>query len=661
MTTQATAPGLVCPDARLLRSLDRLWAATSPEDLAEATKSCLREILPLDCFDLVLREPSTGCLRRLAQQKNEQFPMAEFAAAAKCVLESHQVCTHASELPVTSGGLLESGIRSFAFVPLAPPRYTERNSGIGVLGIGSRQILMPGQIEWVGRLFAPPLAAAAEYLLGRMERDRILNDRDTARVLYEVARMLVRPRELSDLFVEISTILHPLLQPDYVGLAVRDRDAGLRSFVMDFPEGKAVMREEKLIAAGPSLAGTNSARPILISSLGERGAPHDLSRLLLVEGLNSACFLPLTGNVGPVGTLSFGSVRANAFAAEHSEALGELVAVIGMAIENASGRQRIARLRGAEPIKERAERPADREMIGAATGLRAVLETIRLVAPTDATVLLLGETGTGKELLARTVHEMSERRERNFVTINCTATPAGLLESELFGHEKGAFTGAYRARPGRFELAHEGTLFLDEVGDIPLELQPKLLRVLQESEFERLGGSRTMRVNVRIVAATNRDLLQLTHEGRFRSDLYYRLNVIPVRVPSLRERSGDIPELVSHFMRKYAERFRKPAETADPSTLEALRNRRWPGNVRELENLIERAVILSRDRRLTLPPGEGAEHDACEEGNRLKNAENEMIRRALAEANGVIGGPNGAAARLGMKRSTLQSKLKKLM
>jgi formate hydrogenlyase transcriptional activator len=244
--------------------------------------------------------------------------------------------------------------------------------------------------------------------------------------------------------------------------------------------------------------------------------------------------------------------------------------------------------------------------------------------------------------------------------MNCTAIPAGLLESELFGHEKGAFTGALAARAGRFELAHQGTLFLDEVGDIPLELQPKLLRVLQESEFERLGSSRTTRVNVRIVAATNRDLLQMTHEGRFRSDLFYRLNVIPVRVPSLRERSGDIPALVSYFMQKYVERLRRPGVSVEPSTLEKLGKHSWPGNVRELENLIERSVILSQGGTLNLPPGEPEGQETHDEGDRLKSVENEMIRRALSETNGVIGGPNGAAARLGIKRSTLQSKLKKL-
>jgi formate hydrogenlyase transcriptional activator len=275
-------------------------------------------------------------------------------------------------------------------------------------------------------------------------------------------------------------------------------------------------------------------------------------------------------------------------------------------------------------------------------------------------VLLLGETGTGKELLARSVHDLSDRQERNFITMNCTAIPAGLLESELFGHEKGAFTGAVAARPGRFELANHGTLFLDEVGDIPLELQPKLLRVLQESEFERLGGTRTLRVDVRIVAATNRDLLRMTREGRFRSDLFYRLNVIPVRVPALRERSVDVPRLVSYFMAKYSERFRRHVDAVAPATLDKLRHWHWPGNVRELENLIERAVVLSAGPLLELPAGELTEPDSEGDGNRLKSAENEIIRRTLRETNGVIGGPNGAAARLGMKRSTLQSKLKKL-
>jgi formate hydrogenlyase transcriptional activator len=288
------------------------------------------------------------------------------------------------------------------------------------------------------------------------------------------------------------------------------------------------------------------------------------------------------------------------------------------------------------------------------------------VAPTDSTILILGETGTGKELIARAIHNLSARRERTLVKVNCSAIPTGLLESELFGHEKGAFTGAIAQRVGRFELAHRGTLFLDEVGDIPLDLQPKLLRVLQEQEFERLGSTKTIRVDVRLVAATNADLTQKVADNQFRLDLYYRLNVFPIIIPPLRERREDIPLLVRYFAQKYARRMKKPIGTIPIKTMSTLVDYHWPGNVRELENFIERAVILSRGASLEIPVAE-LKQKAKVAGSSspngistLEHAEREHISRALSETNWVIGGPSGAAARLGMKRTTLQSLMRRL-
>ncbi|HEV2690240.1 MAG TPA: sigma 54-interacting transcriptional regulator, partial [Bryobacteraceae bacterium] len=300
------------------------------------------------------------------------------------------------------------------------------------------------------------------------------------------------------------------------------------------------------------------------------------------------------------------------------------------------------------------------EIVGDSLAFRRVLEQVETVAPTDASVLILGETGTGKELIARAIHDLSSRRERTFVKLNCAAIPTGLLESELFGHEKGAFTGAITQKPGRFELAHNGTLFLDEIGDIPLELQPKLLRALQEHEFERLGGTRTIKVDVRLVAATNRDLAQMIAERQFRTDLYYRLSVFPVALPPLRERTDDIPKLVRYFTQKYARRMNKRIEAIPTETMEALIHYPWPGNVRELENLIERAVILTRGATLQIPLGELRAAPDAGSPVTLEEAERDHIRRVLEQANWVVGGPNGAAARLGMKRTTLQSKMKKL-
>ena len=306
------------------------------------------------------------------------------------------------------------------------------------------------------------------------------------------------------------------------------------------------------------------------------------------------------------------------------------------------------------------------EIIGESLALKSILDQLQTVAPTDSTILIQGETGTGKELIARAIHHLSARRERTLVKVNCAAIPTGLLESELFGHEKGAFTGAIAQRVGRFELAHRGTLFLDEVGDIPLELQPKLLRVLQEQEFERLGSARTTRVDVRLVAATNVDLMQRVAEGQFRSDLYYRLNVFPLTIPPLRERREDIPLLVRYFAQKYARRMKKPIDSIPVKSMAALSEYDWPGNIRELENYIERAVILSRGSELqiamsnlkaraNLPSVTPANGMAT-----LESAEREHIVRALGETKWVIGGPTGAASRLGMKRTTLQSRMRKL-
>ena len=303
-------------------------------------------------------------------------------------------------------------------------------------------------------------------------------------------------------------------------------------------------------------------------------------------------------------------------------------------------------------------------IVGQSAALRQVLQVVKTVAPTDSTVLLVGETGTGKELIARAIHDRSRRRDRALVKLNCAAIPIGLLESDLFGHERGAFTGAITAKTGRLELADQGTMFLDEVGDIPVELQPKLLRVLQEREFERLGSTRTRTADVRLVAATNRNLERMMAEKQFRTDLYYRLNVFPIEVPPLRERSEDIPLLVRHFVEHYARRMDKTIETIPSETIDALTCCRWPGNIRELQNLLERAVILSTGTVLRVPLRDLHTHATPCQGSRshgtLEDAERAHILATLRETNWVLSGPRGAATSLGMKRSTLQFRMKKL-
>jgi formate hydrogenlyase transcriptional activator len=369
-----------------------------------------------------------------------------------------------------------------------------------------------------------------------------------------------------------------------------------------------------------------------------------------------------------IGTLNLGGLRDGTFSAGDIDFLLQVVNQIAIGVENALNYEQIsvARERLVEErnyLTEEIRTEHDFEaVIGQSPALKRILKQAELVAPTGSTVLIMGETGSGKEVLARAIHDISPQRERTFVSVNCAAIPMGLLESELFGHEKGAFTGAIAQRIGRFELAHQGTLFLDEVGDIPLELQPKLLRVLQEKTFERLGSNRTVIVDTRLIAATSRDLTQMVENREFRSDLYYRLNIFPILVPPLRERPEDIPLLVAHFTDKYARRMDKRISNIPAETMDALKRYPWPGNVRELQNFIERATILTSGPALQVPLSElkQAGREVQRKSRTLAESEREQIMRALREAEWVLGGPGGAAERLGLKRTTLFYKMRKL-
>jgi formate hydrogenlyase transcriptional activator len=388
---------------------------------------------------------------------------------------------------------------------------------------------------------------------------------------------------------------------------------------------------------------------------------------MVSEGVRCACWLPLITRNAVLGTLSLASLHEHAFGAEDVNLLAQVASQVAIALENALAFREIAQLKdklAREKLYLQEEIHSAynfEEIVGESRALQTVLQQVETVAPTSATVLILGETGTGKELIARAIHDLSTRREQTFVKMSCAAIPTGLLESELFGHEKGAFTGAIMQKVGRLELAHKGTLFLDEVGDIPLELQPKLLRALQEREFERLGSTRTQQVDTRVVAATNRDLAAMVEEGSFRRDLYYRLNVFPVRIPPLRERREDIPLLVRYFAQKFSRTMNRRIESIPSETMEALVNWAWPGNVRELEHMVERAVILSPGPVLNVPIAElRPTNGEATNLERLDDAEREHILRVLRESGGVIGGPAGAATRLGLKRTTLHFKMKKL-
>jgi formate hydrogenlyase transcriptional activator len=438
-------------------------------------------------------------------------------------------------------------------------------------------------------------------------------------------------------------------------------------------------------------------KPVIVNQSDPADFSPEIYRRNVDEGIKSWCLVPLVIRGGALGLLGLGRVNEDSFSKDDAEFLSQVAGQIAIALDNALTHQEITQLKdklALEKLYLEEEIRSDlnfEQIIGKSPALRHVLELVETVAPNDSTVLLLGETGTGKELIARAIHDHGRRKDRPFVKLNCAAIPTGLLESELFGHEKGAFTGAINQKPGRLELADRGTLFLDEVGDIPLELQPKLLRALQEREFERLGSNHTRKVNVRLVAATNRDLEAMVAAREFRSDLYYRLNVFPIRIPPLRERREDIPLLMRYFVQKYARQMQKHIDTIPVAAVKKLKAWEWPGNIRELENFIERAVILTRGRSLEVPFVEvnevvtatsvyspvsvGLEEiarivkvtmDELHKGTASAPAhahderQRQEITRILQETKGRVGGPNGAAARAGVNRTTLLSRMKKL-
>jgi formate hydrogenlyase transcriptional activator len=505
----------------------------------------------------------------------------------------------------------------------------------------------------------------------KVVRDFTERKRAQEALLLQITNILVANLDVRRLFAAISASLRQVTPHEFASLALLQAAGKELRVQVLYSYGKGAIAPEAVMPLEGSPAGVALAshKPLLINPVDPQDFPSEMTRHFVAEGIASACILPLVSRDRVLGTLNVGSRRESAFAQEDVTLLSQVANQIALAVDNALEFQQVADVK--EKLAEEKMYLEDElrteynfeEIVGESPSLKRVLKQVETVAPTEATVLILGETGTGKELIARAIHDLSPRRNRTFVKLNCAAIPSGLLESELFGHEKGAFTGAIAQRIGRAELAHLGTLFLDEVGDIPLELQPKLLRVLQEKEFERLGSTRTIPVDIRLVAATNRDLAQMVADRHFRGDLYYRLRVFPLRVPPLRERREDVPLLVHYFAQKHARRMNKRIETIRPEAMEALTLWHWPGNVRELENLIERAVILSRGPVLHVPLTElrpMTEVEPVPDSASLEAAEREHILRVLRGTQGVIGGPHGAAARLGLKRTTLNSKMRKL-
>jgi formate hydrogenlyase transcriptional activator len=532
----------------------------------------------------------------------------------------------------------------------------------------------------------------------QIARAELQNENDRLKLLVDLMKQITSNLDLHEVLRSISANLRSIMGGDIASILLHDIESGkMKLFVLDYPRGQGLIREGLLLPfIGPGKTVFETLQPVIanIDDLYQLG-PEVRADLMSLEGAQSACLVPLVNRGRVLGILATVRTTEEPIGPDEVEFLTQVAGPIAIAVENALAYEEISELKdklGQEKLYLEEEIRSEmgfEQIVGNCEAIKQVLYLVETVAPSDSTVLLLGETGTGKELIARAIHEHSRRQGRTFVKLNCAAIPTGLLESELFGHEKGAFTGAISQKTGRMELADQGTLFLDEVGDIPAEIQPKLLRVLQEREFERLGSTHTRKVNVRLVAATNRDLEKMVADREFRSDLFYRLNVFPIRIPPLRERREDIPLLAKYFVQRIAKQMEKKIDSVPATVIKGLTAWDWPGNIRELENFIERAVILTRGRTLEAPMselynkvrpdevGHAPQSRGDEEIARIVKEtvsslsgkqdmeehvkrQREEIMQVLAECKGRIGGPKGVAARMGICRTTLISRIKRL-
>ncbi len=662
-----------------------------PQDLFSALVRELHRVVRFDYVGVSIRDEKSNTFHRHfvdAETEASIPPNPELAmeeSDAWCVYQNQEpmiTSLDADQAPSCKFQeiLKKYGIRSVCTLPL-----TTAHSKVGTLTFGSKapDVYTGEEVQFLS-VVAEQIALAFDNALhfdaSQASQQQLVRKNERLGLLLELTNHVVSNLEFRDVLRAVVASTRRVMGCDGVGITLPDGDnTRLRIYALDFPLKDESVQEEGLVPIEDDIAGT-----VFRSGRLWCGSVQEARRLGLrctaqVE-VGTVCVLPLVSRGRVLGTFGVLKYQDNAFTSDDIEFLTQIANQVAIAVENACAFGEIRELKdklAQEKLYLEDEIRSEMnfaQIVGKSASLRRVLKQVETVAPTDSTVLIYGDTGTGKELIARAIHDLSPRRSKPFVKLNCAAIPTGLLESELFGHEKGAFTGAIAQRIGRFEVANGGTIFLDEIGEIPLELQTKLLRVLQEREFERLGSSRTLRTDARLIAATNRDLEAMVSEQKFRSDLFFRLNVFPVHVPALRERQGDIPLLVRHFTQQFSRRMNRVIESVPSAAMDALSRYHWPGNIRELQNVIERAVIISTGPTLNIdvsdlkfskadPPGEKRAASKSANGalhNVLEETERQQILKALKECNWVVAGPNGAAARLAMKRSTLQLRIQKL-
>jgi formate hydrogenlyase transcriptional activator len=658
----------------LMRATSAIGTCSDCETAADILVQALRDVTTFDYLQLIAFENGSRTVAWHLLYSNgarQRLPLADVAVEdtpAELVHESQKMFVTADWNEETRSArhresLNELGIGSTCVLPLA--RGQRR---IGVLSVGRSRPYAYSEDEipflsLVADQVALAIDAAVNFYLSRQAQDRL-------KLILDLTNQVVSNLNFQELLRTISATVRQVMRCDAAAIMLREPDeAHLRVHALDFPDRKGFFKEDILIPIEGSMPGETfrSGKPWILNRLDPGEVPPETYAKASGEGMNSFCDVALISRGRVLGVLALASREENAFNREDAAFLSQVAQQVAIGIENALAYGEIAELKDKLAqeklyLEEEIRGEMDFEgIVGQSSAFRHVLNLVETVAPSDSTVLLLGETGTGKELIARAIHERSRRKERTFVKLNCAAIPTGLLESELFGHERGAFTGAIAQKIGRLELADQGSLFLDEVGDIPLDIQPKLLRALQEREFERLGNNRTKKVDVRLVAATNRDLEKMMENREFRSDLYYRLNVFPIRIPPLRERPDDIPLLVRYFTQKYGRLMNKEIESIPAAAMRRLSSWHWPGNIRELENFIERSVILTHGAALQAPIAELSNNGKATPmaGTREANERDEMIR-ILKLTNGRVAGIDGAAARMGLKRTTLIARMKKL-